>query len=633
LVGGVGFGEPADEGAADDGRVGARTVDIVDDLSDVLRGGDAEANGEREIGDLAEFADACGDGVGGEAGCVGVAGDAGAGEDVDEASAGGGDLRSALRLGGGGDEEGAGEAGGAGAGGEICGFFERHIGEDEAVEAGGLGVGDEAVGADAVDDGDADHRDEAEVWARAAGLGDRVVDTGGGGAALEGFVHGGGDHGTVGDRVAEGVADFDDAGSGALEGGEELGRVAGARVLGADEGHEGFAVGRAEGGEDGGDAGHGRGYDSTQHTAHNTQHTFEAGILGGSDVCCVVSEGPQQSGMQPIVLSTWSFGPVANEPAMRILRGGGAALDAVVAGATAVEDDPTIQSVGVGGLPDAEGRVSLDGCVMTDPNRCGSVACLRHHANPCEIARRVMEKTIHVMLAGEGADAFADREGFARRELLTAEAKAEWEKWAKDPKNLDRAKYQGWIPPQNVEEKARSQMANRTSQIANQDKAKGDADRGSRVQGGDGPRGSHDTVCVLARDSRGQLAGACSTSGMAFKVPGRVGDSPIIGHGLYVDQRGGAAAATGNGELVMGVCGSFLAVELMRGGARPLDAIVEVLKRICARFELGPDHQVAMIAMTPRGEWGSGAIRPGFRHTITDERGTRVEEAQRVVRI
>jgi len=330
------------------------------------------------------------------------------------------------------------------------------------------------------------------------------------------------------------------------------------------------------------------------------------------NVCCVLfvvccPRRAYESVMPPVILSTWSFGPVANEPGMAILRAGGSALDAVVAGATAVENDPTIQSVGIGGLPDADGHVSLDGCVMTDPDRCGSVACLRRHANPCAIARRVMEKTIHVMLAGEGADAFAEREGFPRRELLTPEAKAEWEKWAAG--RVDRAKYQGWVPPQNVEETARS-----------------------------GPKASHDTVSILALDQHNTLAGACSTSGMAFKVPGRIGDSPIIGHGLYVDQRAGAAAATGNGELVIGVCGSFLAVELMRGGATPLDAITEVLRRICERFTLGPDHQVAMIAMAAPpakgrqwGGWASAAIRSGFLHTITDEACTRVEDAQRVV--
>lgn len=318
--------------------------------------------------------------------------------------------------------------------------------------------------------------------------------------------------------------------------------------------------------------------------------------------------------MLPSVISTWSFGPIANMPGMRVLDGGGDALDAVVAAATAVEDDLTVNSVGVGGLPDASGRVSLDACVMTNPDRCGSVAFVRNYANVCAIARRVMERTIHVMLVGEGAEEFAAREGFAKRELLTSHARDEWEKWRRDPRNVDRGLYRGWIPPVNVEEAARSGGSG-----------------GGGVRGGDGPGGSHDTVSILARDRHGKLAGACSTSGMAFKVPGRVGDSPIIGHGLYVDQEAGGAAATGNGELVMGSCSSFLAVELMRRGATPMDAAIEALTRIVKRFTLGPDHQVAMIVMGKSGDWASAAIRPGFSHTISDERGTRVEGAQRVV--
>lgn len=317
------------------------------------------------------------------------------------------------------------------------------------------------------------------------------------------------------------------------------------------------------------------------------------------------------------MLTTWSFGPIANAPGMAILNAGGDALDAVIAAATAVEDDLTVNSVGAGGLPDASGRVSLDGCVMTNPDRCGSVAFVRNYAHVCAIARRVMERTIHVMLVGDGAEEFAAREGFARRELLTAYAREEWEKWQRDPRNLDREHYRGCIPPVNVEEVARSMSG-------------GDGGR-TRVRSGDGPDASHDTVSIIARDQRGKLAGACSTSGMAFKVPGRVGDSPIIGHGLYVDQDAGAAAATGNGELVMGTCGSFLAVELMRRGASPMDAAVEALERIVKRFTLGPDHQVGMIAMGRDGRWASAAIRPGFSHTISDDRGTRVEEGQRVV--
>src|SRR5262249_38668683 len=157
------------------------------------------------------------------------------------------------------------------------------------------------------------------------------------------------------------------------------------------------------------------------------------------------------------------------------------------------------------------------------------------------------------------------------------------------------------LPPTNVEEHTGA--------------AKGLASRGEPY--------THDTVSILARDARGRLAGACSTSGMAFKVPGRVGDSPIVGHGLYVDPSARAAAATGTGELIMGACGSFLAVELMRQGRAPIDAIVEVLQRIIKQWStrLLAEHQVAMIAMSPDGRWASAAIRPGFNHTITDDQG------------
>lgn len=323
----------------------------------------------------------------------------------------------------------------------------------------------------------------------------------------------------------------------------------------------------------------------------------------------------------PLILSTWSFGPTANKPGFDILARRGSALDAVVAAATAVEDDPSVNSVGIGGLPDASGRVSLDGCVMVNPDRAGAVYYLRHHANPAAIARQVMERTIHISLAGDGADDFADRCGFARRELLTEAARAEWAKWAADPANVDREKYKGWIPPLNVEER-RGGEGRRDGGVV------------VRSTGGIHPEPSHDTVSILALDDAGTLAGACSTSGMAFKVPGRVGDSPIIGHGLYVDQtegQGAAAAATGSGELIMGVCGSFLAVELMRQGRPPREAIVEVLMRITRKYRLVEDHQVALIAMNDEGEWASAALRPGFHHTVTNQHGTLVEPAQTVV--
>ncbi len=315
------------------------------------------------------------------------------------------------------------------------------------------------------------------------------------------------------------------------------------------------------------------------------------------------------------MLSTWSFGPVANGAGWPILLAGGDALDACVAGATAVENDPTIDSVGVGGLPDASGEVSLDACVMTDPNRCGAACYVRNFANPAQIARAVMERTIHVMLAGAGAEAFAARQGFKTTQTLTPKAREKWAAWSAAGGSVKWAEREGYVPPMNVEERYRE--------------AKGPANAtAAQVTR---PHDSHDTVCVLARDQRARLAGVCTTSGLAFKVPGRVGDSPIIGHGLYVDQHAGAAAATGNGELIMGVCGSFLCVELMRSGKSPTEAIAIVLERVRNAYTLLPDHQVALIAMAPDGQWGSGSLRPGFSHCVTDEGGTRTEPAQRVL--
>jgi isoaspartyl peptidase/L-asparaginase-like protein (Ntn-hydrolase superfamily) len=276
----------------------------------------------------------------------------------------------------------------------------------------------------------------------------------------------------------------------------------------------------------------------------------------------------------PIVLSTWSFGAIANAAAWPILFDGGSALDAVEAGCRAVEADPEVQSVGLGGRPDREGSVSLDASIMLSPSQCGSVCYVRRHVHAVTIAKLVMQRTQHVMLAGEGADQFAESQSMTPSELLSDKARAAWLDWCKqhDGESDTTSHY---IPRANIEE-------------------------------------NHDTVGVLAIDQHGQLAGACSTSGLAYKVPGRVGDSPIIGHGLYVHPKHGAAVATGSGELVMGVCGSFAAVDLMRRGANPLDAIVEVLTRVIDEYELHDDHQVALIALSPAGHWASACLRTGY---------------------
>jgi len=305
----------------------------------------------------------------------------------------------------------------------------------------------------------------------------------------------------------------------------------------------------------------------------------------------------------PIILSTWSFGRTANAAAWPILSAGGSALDAVEQACIAVEDDPAIDSVGRGGLPDASGVVSLDGCIMLSPRQCAGVCFVRRYGNPVSIARRVMERTHHLLLAGEGAEEFAQAQGFMPMELLTDEAREVWHKWRTDPAQLKGERYRGWLPPRNVEEK----------------RGLSNLDRAAAADEALPHNRTHDTIGVLAIDARGTMAGACSTSGMAFKVPGRVGDSPIIGHGLYVDPAAGAAVATGTGELLMRTCGCFLAVELMRSGCSPPAAAAQTIERIADSCEILDDHQVGLITLAPTGEWSAAALRPGFRVAVRME--------------
>jgi isoaspartyl peptidase/L-asparaginase-like protein (Ntn-hydrolase superfamily) len=315
----------------------------------------------------------------------------------------------------------------------------------------------------------------------------------------------------------------------------------------------------------------------------------------------------------PIIVSTWSFAARGHDVVWQNLATGGRSIDAVEACCAVVDAAEDVDSVGFGGLPDASGRVSLDGCIMLAPDRCGSACALRRHLHPVSVARRVMERTQHVMLAGPDADDFADAQGLPHAELLAPSAKAAWERWKAAPQAID-------------------QSRDRLAMLRPIDQGAGSTGRLFGEAGDDESRWKHhDTIGTLAIDAAGVLAGACSTSGMPFKVPGRVGDSPIIGHGLYVDPEAGGATATGSGELVMGVCGSFLAVELMRMGRTPVEAAVAVLERIRDRFALRPHHQVALIAIRPDGAWASAALRPGFRAAVHDRRGARIEEPKVVL--
>ena len=277
---------------------------------------------------------------------------------------------------------------------------------------------------------------------------------------------------------------------------------------------------------------------------------------------------------KPLVISTWDHGLVANAEAWKVLSNGGRALDAVENGVMIVESDPSQTSVGRGGLPDRDGRVTLDACIMNEFGDCGSVACLEHIVNPISVARRVMEKTPHVMLVGDGALEFAIAQGFKKEKLLTENSEKAWREWLKESQ---------YKPIINIE--------------------------------------NHDTIGMLAIDVNGNLSGSCTTSGLAYKMHGRVGDSPIIGAGLYVDNEIGAACATGLGETVIRQCGSFLVVELMRQGRTPEEACKEAVERIVKHEKDVKDLQVGFLAINKQGEYGSYAIHPGFNFALHNKEG------------
>lgn len=270
----------------------------------------------------------------------------------------------------------------------------------------------------------------------------------------------------------------------------------------------------------------------------------------------------------PMVLSTWNV-KAANDAAWQTIIKGGSALDAVVNGVAVEEADPKGQSVGIGGLPDREGQVTLDAAVMDHEGNAGSVVYVQGYKHVAALARKVMEETPHVILAGKGAEQFAGEMGFQRENLLTEASEQAWRKW------LVQKEYK---PVINVE--------------------------------------LHDTIGMLAMDREGRLSGACSTSGLAYKMNGRVGDSPIIGSGLFVDDEIGAATATGLGESILKVAGSAIIVEMMRHGYSPQEACEEAIKRI-TRQKGHRDFQACFIAVSKSGEVGAFALQPGFIYTIT----------------
>ncbi len=274
----------------------------------------------------------------------------------------------------------------------------------------------------------------------------------------------------------------------------------------------------------------------------------------------------------PIVLSTWVHGLEANRAAWEILSKGGKAVDAVEHGVRVTEEDLANRSVGIGGRPDRDGHVTLDACIMDEKSRCGAVAFMEGIAHPISVARAVMETTQHVMLVGEGAEKFAIENGFEQAKMPIPEVKKDWQNWKKENKDLFK------------------------KPIINHE--------------------NHDTIGMIAMDANGDLSGACTTSGWAYKMHGRVGDSPIIGAGLFVDNEIGAATSTGLGEAIIRVAGSSMVVELMRHGYTPVDACKEVVNRIIKKHSDLTNLQCGFIAIDKKGNIGSYSVYSGFNFAL-----------------
>ena len=283
---------------------------------------------------------------------------------------------------------------------------------------------------------------------------------------------------------------------------------------------------------------------------------------------------PNNYSVNPIVIATWDV-KNATEKAWQIISSDGNSLDAIEQGCRVEEANKDGQSVGIGGLPDREGNVTLDACIMDHYGNCGSVVYLKEIKHAISVARMVMEKTPHVMLAGDGAKKFAISMGFQKENLLTEKSKKDWIKWKQNEE---------YKPIINIE--------------------------------------NHDTIGMLAIDKNKNICGGCTTSGLAYKMEGRVGDSPIIGSGLFIDNEVGGAVATGLGEEVLKTVGSFLVVELMRQGYSPSDACKIAIERIVKKPGNNyKNFQVGYIALNKKGETGSYSIQKGFSMTQYDKNG------------
>lgn len=294
-------------------------------------------------------------------------------------------------------------------------------------------------------------------------------------------------------------------------------------------------------------------------------------LWGAAPLAEMQSEPDKFVAYMPVMVSTWEHGMEANRAGWEILKTGGSSLDAVEAGARVTEADRKNRSVGIGGMPDREGHVTLDACIMDWESRCGSVAYLEGIAHPVSVARHIMENTPHVMLVGSGAKEYALKNKFDKIRTPLPEVKKEWKKWKKEQNK-----------PQHPE--------------INHE--------------------NHDTIGLLAMDSNGRISGACTTSGWAYKLPGRVGDSPLIGAGLFIDQEVGGAVATGLGEAIIRIAGSHTVVELMRQGMTPQEACQEAVERIIRKHKDLTGLQCGFIAMDTRGRVGAYSVYSGFNYAL-----------------
>ena len=305
-------------------------------------------------------------------------------------------------------------------------------------------------------------------------------------------------------------------------------------------------------------------------------------LLGGRMAAAETENHNIQTHNYPLFVSTWAFGKATNDEALKTYQRTESLLDAVESGIRVTEADVSNASVGIGGIPNADGIVQLDACIMDGPDhQVGSVAAIEGIAHPISVARKVMEKTPHVMLAGEGAQKFALDQGFQHTNLLTKNREEEWKSWQK-----------------GKDKEAHSD--------------------------------AHDTITLLALDQHGDIAGGCSTSGWGYKLPGRVGDSPIIGGGLYVDNQVGAAGCTGKGENCMRYCASFMVVEFMRSGLDPQSACIAAIKRIASTDPLGLNLEIYFIALDKHGNHGAAGVGKGFQYVITTPENSQVLQSEAI---